>query len=366
MDRTGILVSATFPSRHSAMLEKSGGFAALIDRGVVTQCSLCDKDNPDLENRGYCSACGALFRDKMRRRLTIVKAAALLGVALTLLGAALSLGMDLRWAGLAVFLLGIVPLAFGILANRQLADFLLQALSLRAAADTQRSLRTTNRVAAGLLLYFLTAFGGCIPYYLYVERPRQQLEAYQARFADKLAEYTSLVPDDVTPAAEAKPYLAGKAVVVEKTPEGPRVSEVHVALPPAVRAETPEEVGTVAVVEWKDFRTGEYKYGEKPTGILAFRVDGDVRIINLANKSLLAREVFTGSDAPTQPPRDGSHGRGARPIAKIALYVGGLDSHVPPTANSSPASTSQESSANGDRSLSKQEKPKPEPKSADN
>ncbi len=313
----------------------------MIDRGVVTQCSLCDTDNPDLENRGYCSACGAVFRDKMRRRLLIVKTAAALGVLLTLLGAVLALAMDWTWVGLAIFFLGIFPLGFGIIANRQLAGFLLQALSLRLAPDAQRSLRSTNRIAGGLLLYFVAAFMGCVPLYLYVERPRQELQAYQRRFASQLGEYTSLVADDALPGADARPYLAGKAIVVEKSAAGPQVSEVHRALPPEARAETPEEVGTVVLVEWQDVRRGEY--GATGSGILGFRIDADVRIINLPSKTLLAREPFTGVEPPQQGTRTGTHVRGPKPIAKIALYVGGLSRTVPPVPMDKPAASSEAS-----------------------
>jgi hypothetical protein len=322
------------------MLEKSGGFAALVDRGRVTQCSLCDKDNPDLENRGYCSACGAVFRERMRRRLTIVKIAAVLGVMLTASGAALALAMDWRWTGLALFALGIVPLAFGLLANRQLAGFLMEALSLRTASDAQRSLRSTHSIAGGLLVYFVMVLIACVPYYLYIERPRQRLARYQARFADKLGEYAALASDDVRPAPDARPYLEGKAVVVEKADSGPRVSEVHMALARSARAETPADVGTVVLIEWKDVFRGEY--GDKGSGIHAFRVDGDVRIINLASKTLLAREEFTGVEPPQEAPRGGGPGRGAKPIAKIAGYVSGLEPEPPgPQTPASPQASDE-------------------------
>lgn len=308
------------------MLAKTGGLAALTDRGVVTQCPLCDTDNPDLDNHGFCSNCGTLFRDKVRRRLAVVKMSVLLGVLLTAAGAALALTLELFWLGMSLFAVGLVPLAFGVLANWQLAGFLLDALERRTATDTQRSIRTTDRVAAGLVLFFLAAVAGSIPYYLYIEGPRHQLAKYETRFADKIRDYVALVPQDAEPAPDAKPYLAGKAVVIEKTATGAQVSEVHAALPPDVRAETPEEVGTVVLIEWKDVRGGHY--GE--TAALAYRVHGDVRLINLQSKTLLAHEDFPGGDPPPQAPAGGGDGRGSKPIAKIVGYINGLDRSAPP------------------------------------
>lgn len=308
------------------MLAKTGGLAALTDRNVVTQCPLCDTDNPDLDNHGFCSHCGTLFRDKVRRRLAVVRTSVLLGVLLTTAGAALALVLNLFWLGFALFAVGLAPLVFGILANWQFAGFLLAALERRAANDTHRAIRTTDRVDGGLLLFFLAALASSIPYYFYVEAPRQQLGKYQARFADKLGEYAALVPQDAVPAPNAKPYLAGKAVAIEKTAAGAQVSEVHVALPPDVRAETPDEVGAVVLIEWKDVREG--KYGE--TAALAYRVHGDVRLIDLQSKTLLAHEDFPGGDPPSQAPSGGSHGYGSKPIAKIVGYVNGLDRNAPP------------------------------------
>ncbi len=325
---------------------KSGGYAALLDRDVVTQCPLCDTDNPDLDNRGFCSNCGALFREKIRRRLLLVKVAALLGVLVTATGAALALAYEYRWIGLGVFAAGVLPLVFGMLANRQLAGFLFEALARRAATDTRRALRTTDRIAVFMLLFFLAAFAGCFPYYLYIERPRQALGDYQIRFKDAVAGYLELVPADALPPVKAQPFLEGKAVVIEKTSTGAALSEVHLALPPEVRAEAPAEVGTVVIVEWTDFAKGEY--GEKGSGVLALRVDGNVRIVNYPNKTLLGEETFPGGDPPGEAPADGGPARGVRPIAKIAGYVAGLKRQTP-SPSSPPEAPAAETEAAGNK-----------------
>jgi hypothetical protein len=298
------------------MAANSGGLAALLDRKVVTQCPLCDTDNPDLENRAYCAACGAVFREKARKRLRIIQTAIVLGVGLTAGGAAVVIFAHQRWIGLALYLLGIAPLAFGIVAVHQVAGSLLAALAIRSANDAQRMLRRTEWLTTGLLLYFLAAFAGCIPYYLYVERPRQQVIDYQKRFASHLAEYASLIDEDARAERSEKPRLVGKVVAVEKTEDGPRIGKVHVSLPAAMRAETPEEVGTVVLVVWKNTYQG--KYGN--TKAEAFRVDADVKFIDKAEKSLMGLAEFQGGPPPKTQPRQG-HGYGAKPIDKIVNYV---------------------------------------------
>lgn len=319
------------------MLTKNGGLPALLDRGVVTQCPLCDTDNPDVENRGFCSACGTLFREKIRRRLSIIKAAALLGVFFTLLGAGLALGFDLRGAGLAVYLLGMLPLVYCILANRQLAGFLLVALEMRTAGETQRSLRTTDRVASALIGYFVLALAAAIPLYMYVERPNRRLAAYQLAFQEELPKYAARLPQEAVPPQGVKPYVAGKAVAVEKADGGARISRVHVELPSEIRAESPEEAATLVFIEWRDFRVG--KYGS--TDILALRVDGDVRVVDLGRNALVARETFEGGAPPVQAPQDGSHGRGAKPIDRIAQYIAALDRQPPSPPSAAPAVETQ-------------------------
>lgn len=347
------------------MLAKSGGFAAHFDRGVVTHCPLCKIDNPDVENRGFCSGCGALFRDKSNWRLLVVKVASALGVLLTVSGAWLTMTSEWKWSGIAVFALGIIPLAFGVLANRQLAGFFLEALGRRAAKDTQRCLRTTDRLAAGLVVYFTAAFAGCIPYYFYIERPnslnhrlqverQRQLAEYQARFEGELNRYLKLIPDDALPPINAKECLAGKAVVVEKFESGGQISAAHVALSPDVRAETPGEVGTVVLVEWKDFRTGTYEDSQIP----GLRVDGHVRIINLADKSFFLREEpIIGGPPPGEAPADGGPGRGPKSFDKIADYVNGLGRN-PPSASVETGATTGEPEPPAAKD---QANPKPEP-----
>lgn len=302
------------------MAAKLGGLAALLDRKVVTQCPQCDTDNPDLENRGYCAACGAVFRDKIRRRMRLVQVATLLGVLLTSGGVALVYFGHQRWLGFVSYVLGIVPLGFGAVAGHQVAGSLLAAISLRTTSDAQRTLRRTELIFAALVLYFLAAFAGCIPYYLYIERPRQQINAYHERFAAHLEEYLALADDKAKPDPDARPYLVGKAVAVEKTESGARVGEVHASLPPAIRAETPEEAGTVLLIVWTNAYYGPYG----SSGAKGYRVNAELTMVNKADKTVLGKALFEGGEPPREQPSEG-HGYGPKPIAKIVGYVAGLE-----------------------------------------
>jgi hypothetical protein len=158
---------------------------------------------------------------------------------------------------------------------------------------------------------------------LYARLGPHELQIYEARFKQKLKEYVAIVPHDAVPLE--KPYLAGKAVIVEKTAQGGQISEVHLALPPDIRSEGPEEVSTVVLIEWKDVRVGEYRQSGRDSGTIAIRVDADIRIIDPKNRLLLARQTFTGGDPPSKPPRNAAHARGPKPIAKIVGYISALD-----------------------------------------
>jgi hypothetical protein len=231
-----------------------------------------------------------------------------------------------------------------------MAGFLLEALQRRTANETQRSLRTTDRLAIGLVIYFVAVIIACVPYYLLIEQPKRQLSKYQDRFAGEIQNYLAIVPDTAVPEPRGKPYLAGKAVVLEKTASGGEVSAVHVAQNPEIRAEAPEEVGTVVLVEWKDLRKGPYP----GTSQVGYFVQGDTQVFDLAAKVLVAHQVFQGGDPPDYAPRDGGHGRGPKPIAAIAEYLAKLERK--PASVAAPATGESETPSDKD-----QGNPKPEP-----
>jgi hypothetical protein len=240
---------------------------------------------------------------------------------LTAAGALLALRWNLRGLGVSLYLAGVGAIVFSIVAGRQVSGYLLGALALRASADAQDCLRRTQRIWASLLLYFLAAFVGCIPYYLLLERPRRQLSEYQSRFEPHLDEYLALVSSEgLAVDVSVTPYVKGKAVVVELSDAGPRISEVHRALPAEVRAETPDEAGTLVFIEWREALAGPYG----STLAKGYRINADVRIIDLPEKTLLGLLEFQGGDPPRAQPREGD-GYGPKPIDKIAGYVAGVE-----------------------------------------
>lgn len=309
------------------MAKQSGGLALLFDKATSAECPTCEAPDPDPQLRGYCNTCGALFRDRIRLNSRLAQTALLLGVGATAVGALLTLGFSLGWIGLLVFLLGLAGLGYGAYALHRHATSLLAALSLRTAPETLRLLSRTDRLSASLLFLFAVIFVACIPYYLYVERPRQRLDAYQEAFAASVPEYLSMVPPDTPIADDAEPKLLGKAVVVDKQAEGGGVSAVHGQLPEEIRAESPTEVGTVVWIDWKEFQYGRYSATR-----VGYRIDAVVTVIDKANKAVLDRVEFEGGLPPETAPSGSQHGYGPRPVEQILEYLSNL-----PRAPAAPA-----------------------------
>lgn len=299
----------------------SSGVAAWFDRSTVAQCPSCEAQDPDPARRGHCATCGALFRDKLKARRQVAMALAMLGVVMVAAGALLTLVVEQKWPGVALFTFGLAPLALGLLAIGGHAKSLLAALALRSTPETLRLLSSTDRLCAMATVVFAALFVACIPYYLYVEAPRQQLGSYQSVFGDKVQEYAALVAADAVAPEDAVARRAGKLVVIDKPPQGQaQVSAIHAQLPAELRAENVAEVGTVALIDWADVKFGTYGAGGAP----AYRVDAHIMLVDPASKSLIAKAEFKGGEPPATAPGNGEPGRGARPTAAVIKFLSAL------------------------------------------
>jgi hypothetical protein len=307
----------------------------VFNRGNLMECPVCQGLDPDPRGLGFCGLCGTVYRNRISTLLRFAKTAVALAIVLLITASIVTLGLGFsKLLGLALFLIGAMLLAAGLYFNRRVANAMLAALGLRTAPETMRFLRSTNRLNLFVLAFALLGLMAAVPYYLRVVIPHRQQALYQAQFASKMSEYLTLVPADAPVPEEATPYINGKILAIDKTNEVGAPSAVHVALPEELRAQSPEEVGTVVWVEWKETRFGTY--GD--SGIVAYRIDADVTVIDAVKKVVIARETFQGGDPPSTAPAGGGPGRGPRPVAKIVGYLEQLART--PTASESPAESS--------------------------
>jgi hypothetical protein len=124
-----------------------------------------------------------------------------------------------------------------------------------------------------------------------------------------------------------KPYIRGKVIAIER-PTGKLASLHHYLIRPSTgpydfstpfHAETPDEVGTVLLLDRARVRDGEFTDGSP-----AFRQVIVMTIVDASTRTIVDEVVF-GGDAPRAKVGPSSDGTGSEPDrAKMVSYVAGL------------------------------------------
>lgn len=306
--------------------ERQPSEANLFHRSTLTECPVCQGLDPDPTNRGFCALCGAVFTPQLRVRMRM--AIALSTVGLALMG--IAWWSTFRWkmpivGSLSLLFVAAAMLGSGVFLSRRVGTAMLSALRLRTAPEALRFLKSTTRLHAVMLTLATLALAAATPYYFRVVIPERHRARYESRFAEAIPGYLALAPADELPPEEPIGSAKPKLVVIDKAAGGGSLSAVHFSLPEGLRANSPDEVGTVVLVEWKNMRFGTY--GE--SGIVAYRIHALVNVIDPAKKVILAGQEFQGAEPPAQAPRGGGPGYGTKPVDQIVAYLEELSAQPP-------------------------------------
>jgi hypothetical protein len=117
--------------------------------------------------------------------------------------------------------------------------------------------------------------------------------------------------------------IVGKIVAIDqgqsfKEVNADGLSFIQQQLPKDVRADNPDEVGTVLLLDWERRKTGTYGTA-KITGY-AYRVHCQLFLIDATHKTLLAKRTFDGDPPPGAVP-SGEDGYGGFPTQSILAYL---------------------------------------------
>ncbi len=142
-----------------------------------------------------------------------------------------------------------------------------------------------------------------------------QMEAV-APFEKHLAEYTAepTRPSGGFPTT----YIKGKVVPVEFRKGKQAIDYLYFDLPPELKAQTPEEVGTVVWLEWGEDQVGDYDDDDP-----AFVQTVKVSVIDKERGRMVGQKSFRGGPPPNTKTYDGP-GYGPKPTAEIVQYLTSL------------------------------------------
>ena len=146
-----------------------------------------------------------------------------------------------------------------------------------------------TRVELAILAVIALLIGGAAALWL---MPSEKEEAAPV-FAAAMAEYLAL--DEATEgqgqSVDVEPHFRGKGVAVDLA--SGTLDPLHFELPDALRAETPEQVGTVIFVECETNKVGDYGFFADAYGHAC-----DIRVVDKKT-----REVVHDGGASASPPR---------------------------------------------------------------
>jgi hypothetical protein len=134
-------------------------------------------------------------------------------------------------------------------------------------------------------------------------------------FKEHLAEYTKPVAAGLPGQPVGSKKMAGKCVTVDM--DSKEVDYVYFDLPEELRAETPDQVGTVVQLKWGKEQVGDYK------GKPAWKHNCTVTVVDRATMSPIASSMFWGSDPPSSIKSSQSEGNGDKPYDQIVNFVKG-------------------------------------------
>jgi hypothetical protein len=160
---------------------------------------------------------------------------------------------------------------------------------------------------AGFIVFILFLAGAG---WVFKSCHRHRLASKAEAFTSVLAKYADLrkLPD-----GHLSPYVTQKILAIAPTAE---ISPLHLKIPKNLRAITPDEVGTVLIVEYTENVVGRYQGGGKAL-VQVCSVD----VIDVNARSKLATRVFRGTDPPSAKPLSRSDASGSSPDHDILKFI---------------------------------------------
>jgi len=131
-------------------------------------------------------------------------------------------------------------------------------------------------------------------------------------FREHLESYAQEAKGDPTPGRR----MNGKLVAVDL--DSKTIDDLHFDLPDDLRAETPEDVGTVVQLHWDKLQVGSYN------GKPAWKQSCQVRVMDKPSGELIETQPFWGGDPPSAIDSNASAGWGSRPDKEIVEFLGTL------------------------------------------
>jgi hypothetical protein len=145
--------------------------------------------------------------------------------------------------------------------------------------------------SSGLVLLYIFC-AGC---QLFGDTAQQDLDRLQAR----LEEFSQIPKSEQL---TDQPYLKGRVLVVTRKPDMPflEMTQQPYYWPSDrakdVLAQTPEQVGTVVVLNYSKEKAGSYKVVEGSGGVSAFREVCELILIDRSIPAVIHRKTFRGPD----------------------------------------------------------------------
>jgi hypothetical protein len=137
-----------------------------------------------------------------------------------------------------------------------------------------------------------------------------QYEAYLRPFLPHMGEYTA------TPrGTEIQAAYRHKKVMPIRVNNNRGIDSLIMSLPPQLRPGSPEEVGTILWLEWRNEVVGRYT-----DGIDAIQITCTVTLIDKSKSLIIAHNEFKGGEPPQQR-KSGQPNVGSEPIGPIVHWL---------------------------------------------
>ena len=136
----------------------------------------------------------------------------------------------------------------------------------------------------------------------------KQMAPFQAHVQEYLA-----MAGPAAPTSEG--YVKGKVITVDTKDKS--IDYLYFDLPEELQAKTPDEVGTVVLLQWGEEQVGHY---DSPTGPGAYKHTCQVILVDKERKAVVGGRRFVGSDPP-QRKKSSESGYGSKPTSEIVTFL---------------------------------------------
>jgi predicted RNA-binding Zn-ribbon protein involved in translation (DUF1610 family) len=294
-------------------------------------CPSCGAEVADPAVAMLCGSCGALVATRARQAVRMSLAA--LGIsALGLIGGGIAIVATVGAERSVVYtVVALVALAGAIgVAGGAGLRHVVRLVAARESLLGRKFLVRAERIGLSAFGVLLLAGAG-LAYFVFL-RPLSVRAVMEQSFEGRLAPFLTLAIDPAAPLDPEKtgpPRIKGKVLIVNhQTEEGSfpgavpgRLADAHFALPKDLRAEGPDEVGTVV---WLDFRR-EFSgyYGSQDEEDAGYTLVANALVIHVGNPPVLVdrRIDFAGGLPPQVQPVRNQPAYGPPPVQAVVDYL---------------------------------------------